>query len=413
MKPLTKFAVGLFVLFGLLPFPSSAQVQRIVIGPAISETAKILKSITKSAREAGEAAEEQLYYFYGERGFEPLWISNVDGTWQISPKVASLTGSFAKADELGLISADYSLPEPTIMSAADAVAYELAVTSAALRFGLDNYGGRIEPRSLSSNLDISRPRPSSEALFSSLGEEYPGRALTALAPQDREFQALLKALKEFSVPAPVVQIAKGASLKPGAIDDRVPSLRERLGQPTAESSPLTYDTKLVDAVRAFQASVGLAADGIVGEATRDALNRAGHVTRDQILVNLEKWRWLPRERGTYRVEVNIPEYRLWVRRDTMTVYETRVVVGTPSNQTPIFYDQIRHVVVNPYWNVPASIARAEIGPQVRRDPGYVARRELELLKGARWSILGRSIGRHFLQDHSHSRSAKSPGLKTL
>ena len=136
--------------------------------------------------------------------------------------------------------------------------------------------------------------------------------------------------------------------------------------------------------------MGLVADGVVGDVTREALNRSGQITREQLLVNLEKWRWLPRERGDYRVEVNIPEFRLWIRRGGEIVHETRVVVGTPANQTPIFYDQIRHVVVNPYWNVPVSIARNEIGPQVRRDPGYLARGEFELLNAGSvidpWSI---------------------------
>ncbi len=378
MTTRTILAAALIVLAGAVPHPAIAEVQRIVIAPAVSETAQALKSSIKASREAKAVGAEQLYYFYGGRGFEPLWISEVAGTWQVSAKLASLSRAFAKAGDLGLESTDYALPAKTIVSTDDAVAYELAVTSAALRFGAENYGGRLEPRSLSSNLDMPRPQLGADDLLAIFDADDPGQALFDLAPREAEFQALLTKLREFKEPAPVVQIAGGASIKPGASDDRVPALRERLGLTAMEDAPGLYDEALVEAVRAFQTNAGLTADGIVGNATREALNSAGQVTREQLLVNLEKWRWLPRERGNYRVEVNIPEYRLWVRRDGEAVHETKVIVGSAEHQTPIFYDQIRHVVVNPYWNVPTSIVRRSIAPQALRNPDFINRGGYEL-----------------------------------
>ena len=371
-------AAALFVVVGAVPRPVIAEVQRIVIAPAVSETAIAVKASIRASREAKAIGAEEIYYFYGGRGFEPLWIREDAGTWQVSPKAATLRQAFATADELGLDPADYGLPDPTIRTTADAVAYELSVTSTALRFGAENYGGRVEPRSLSSNLDMPRPQVPMDALMTILDADDPGQALTALAPRETEFQSLLKMLKEFEAPAPVVQIGEGASIKPGTSDDRVPALRERLGQPAVQDAPAMYDEALVEAVRAFQLNAGLTSDGIVGNATREALNTAGQVTREQILVNLEKWRWLPRNRGNYRVEVNIPEYRLWVLRNGEAVHETKVVVGSAEHQTPVFYDQIRHVVVNPYWNVPTSIVRRTIAPQVLRNRDFITRGGYEL-----------------------------------
>lgn len=369
---------ALLLSVGPMPLPAIAEVRRIVIAPAMSETAQALKASIRASRDAKVVDAERLYFFYGGRGFEPLWISEADGGWQVSAKSASLSDAFAKAGELGLEPADYRLPEPTVTSTEDAVAYELAVTSAALRFGAENYGGRLEPRSLSSNLDMPRPRVAADDLLAIFDGDDPGQALFALAPQEAEFQGLLKALLAFEEPSPVVQIADGASIKPGASDERVAALRERLGQPAVEDAPLLYDEALVEAVRAFQAGAQLTADGIVGNATREALNSAGQITREQLLVNIEKWRWLPRDRGDYRVEVNIPEYRLWVRRNGEAVHETKVVVGSAEHQTPIFCDQIRHVVVNPYWNVPTSIVRRSIAPQALRNPDFITRGGYEL-----------------------------------
>ena len=366
---------------------------RIVIAPAISPAAKLLKTQLSKARDAGAEAAQDLYFFYGGRGFEPVWITGGESGWTVDPKTQALVDLFKGAEALGLDPADYAIgAEAVVATAEDAVAYELALMSSALRFGLDNYGGRLDPRSISPNLDMPRLKPATTDLLQRLSEaDDPAKLLADLAPSEPAFVHLLRLLGDTDEDAPApVEVADGPSIKPGATDDRVASLRQRLGITALDGADLIYDEPLVEAVKSFQASLALTSDGIVGNATRQALNRSGRITREQILVNLEKWRWLPRERGDYRVEVNVPEFRLWIRRDGAVVHETRVVVGTPANQTPIFYDQIRHVVVNPYWNVPVSIARNEIGPQVRRDPGYLSRREFELLSAGKlvdpWSV---------------------------
>ncbi len=365
---------------------------RIVIAPALSPAAKLLKAQLSKARDAKAEAAQDLYFFYGGRGFEPVWLTGGETGWVVNPRTQALVDLFKGADALGLDPADYALSTEQVATIEDAVAYELALMSSALRFGLDNYGGRLDPRSISPNLDMPRLKPATTDLLQRLGEDDdPAKLLADLAPNDPEFAGLLQLLADTDDDGPEpIEIAEGPSIKPGAVDDRVVSLRQRLGIPAIGGADLTYDEQLVEAVKSFQASLALTSDGIVGNATRQALNRSDRITREQILVNLEKWRWLPRQRGDYRVEVNVPEFRLWVRRDGEVVHETRVVVGTPTNQTPIFYDQIRHVVVNPYWNVPVSIARNEIGPQVRRDPGYLSRREFELLNADNlidpWSV---------------------------
>lgn len=357
------------------------QVKRIVIAPALSLAARAVKAALVAQRTEEREGGQDGYFFYGQRGFEPLWLESSSAGWTINANGRSLLVTLGSADELGLSPLDYAFEPTGITSPDEAAVFELELTSAAIRFANDNYGGRLEPRSISRNLDVSPPRLPLPQVLALLEADNPGAALAALAPQDAEFQALLQAWRDFEEPVQVVQIADGPSIKPEMSDPRVAVLRNRLGLPANVESASIYDADLVAAVTAFQAENGLVPDGVLGNATRQTLNRGNAITREQLLVNLEKWRWLPRDRGDYRVEVNIPEFRLWVRRDGMVVHETRVVVGTAKNQTPIFYDQIRHVVVNPYWNVPSSIARGEVGPQVIRDPGYLARRDFELLTG--------------------------------
>jgi murein L,D-transpeptidase YcbB/YkuD len=117
----------------------------------------------------------------------------------------------------------------------------------------------------------------------------------------------------------------------------------------------------------------------MGPATLAALNGGAPVTRADIIANMERWRWMPRELGAFNVLVNIPEFRLTINRDGQPQFTTRVVVGTVKNQTPIFSDNIRHLVVNPYWNVPSSIIKGEVAPAVLRNPGYIDSQNMDLL----------------------------------
>jgi murein L,D-transpeptidase YcbB/YkuD len=139
----------------------------------------------------------------------------------------------------------------------------------------------------------------------------------------------------------------------------------------------------MDAIKAFQEELGLNADGVLGPATVAALNGGGNVSKDDIVANMERWRWAPTEFGDFHVEVNIPEFTVWIMRDGEAVHTTRVVVGTPKNQTPVFSDEIQNIVVNPYWNVPPSIAAGEIKPHLIANPYYLDSQNMEMLAGGK------------------------------
>jgi murein L,D-transpeptidase YcbB/YkuD len=141
-----------------------------------------------------------------------------------------------------------------------------------------------------------------------------------------------------------------------------------------------YDSSLADAVAAFQESSGLPGKGVVNAATRAALNKSVSTAGPaQILINMERWRWEPRELGTRHIYVNIPEFLLRLMDGGRLVHEERIVVGTPKNRTPAFSDEMEYVVFNPYWNVPESILLKEMLPVARRNPEFFARNQLEVV----------------------------------
>ena len=90
----------------------------------------------------------------------------------------------------------------------------------------------------------------------------------------------------------------------------------------------------------------------------------------EIIANMERWRWLPRELGAARVEINIPEFELAVVRDGAVTHRTKVIVGKEDTPTPIFSNALQFIIVNPYWNVPQSIINKEMLPKHGGDLSY-------------------------------------------
>lgn len=381
---------------------------RVVIAPAQSELARTIKtglatayySAAKGSTAYNEA--QKLYFFYGERHFEPIWLDQAtNGDVAFSASAQKILKLFLAAGSEGLRPGDYLTPDLDVAGAKGdplkMAALETAFSGAAMRYAGNIYNGRIRPLSLSENLDIEpKPLDQSALMVQLASSDDPVAVLNALEPTHLEFLALKAALATFdngSADQPV-HIADGKTLKPGMSDDRVPLLRERLKLPAVADT--AYDDALIEAIKAFQGSLGLTTDGIMGPATVAALNGGTAITRNDILANMERWRWMPRDLGAFNVFVNLPEYRLAIYRDGQEVYTTRVVIGATAHQTPIFSNAIQHIVVNPYWNVPASIVRNEIAPKTRANPGYIAGQNMELLYGGKvvsassinWSAVG-------------------------
>jgi murein L,D-transpeptidase YcbB/YkuD len=363
----------------------------VIIAPPQTELAQTIKSglstLYYSAPKASAAYTEaqRLYFFYGSRHFEPIWLDEgANGEVVFSEAANKILKLFERAASEGLRPSDYLTPnlDPSAASGdpMKMAALETAFSGAALRYANHLYNGRIKPQSVSELLDITpKPLDATSLLIQLASSADPATVLSALEPTHPEFLALKQALASFD-DAPAerpTQIAEGPTLRPGMSDPRVPALRTRLGLPAVDG--LVFDDALVEAMKAFQGSLNLDVDGVMGPATLAALNGGLPVTRSDIIANMERWRWMPRDLGDFNVLVNIPEYRLAISRNGVEEYTTRVVVGTTKNQTPVFSDNIRHVVVNPYWNVPSSIIRGEVAPAVLRNPGYIDNQNMDLL----------------------------------
>ncbi|WP_164730374.1 L,D-transpeptidase family protein [Pelagibacterium montanilacus] len=384
----------------------SVEATRIVISPPRNDLAKAIRSDLRAAVDAapqGSRAQteaRELYYFYGARHFEPLWLTESQtGSAEFTDAAHEVIALFENAHLEGLDPDDYltdALVSDFNGELADLTTLEAEFSAAMVRYAQDAYSGRLDPRSVTRNFDIATKRVDEAELLANLaGSANPAAVLASYHPDHREFQALRALLAEHyagEAEEPII-VPGGTMLRPGMSDPRVPVLRERLSvaAPIGEdAAPELYDEPLADAIRAFQGSMNLTVDGVVGPATLQALNGQQGASVGQIVANMERWRWMPEDLGEFHVLVNIPEYHLEVNKFGKTIWDTKVIVGNQTRQTPVFSDEIRHVVTNPYWNVPPTIMREDVMPRVVANPGYLASQNMEALYGGRvidaWSV---------------------------
>ncbi len=176
------------------------------------------------------------------------------------------------------------------------------------------------------------------------------------------------------------------TLRPGIRGPAVQKLRERLAAEgyrcEAETSdPALYDKALARCVEAFQRTHGLDADGLVGRRSVEAFNVPVEARIATLKLNLDRMKWFKERPGRYHILVNIPEFAMRFFDRATPVQKMRVVVGKPGHETPIFYNRVKRITLNPYWRIPPSIVRREIVPRLIADPHYAQKRRIEIHTG--------------------------------
>lgn len=366
------------------------------------------------------AAEiEALAGFYAARDFRPVWLEAGPEGAVVQPRVAALSKLAADAEQEGLDAVRLLSALPIRISGAipaeRLIETDLAISVAAFLYARDARGGRIEPSRLSGMLTPELTLPKPAELLASIADLPADRVTAALHgyhPQHPGYRALraelMKLREEMSAPILTGSVAglagaphplsaglpakwlEGPALAFGKPDPRVPHLRSRLGLP-AEGGEI-YDAELRKAVISFQRVNGLTPNGRITPKTRAALENPQtpltdserkpdkQVLANTIIANMERWRWLPVDLGEFHVFVNVPDFKLQIVQDGRSVHETRVIVGKPQTQTPVFSDEMEHLIVNPSWGVPPSILKKEFLPKLATDPDYATRRGFEVIR---------------------------------
>ncbi|MCC3160306.1 L,D-transpeptidase family protein [Hymenobacter sp. 15J16-1T3B] len=363
--------------------------------------------------------------FYKERDGRLGWFKN----HELVPQTERMLSELNKAGENGLDPKKYRVVDfeqlfAQIKKAPDTTArnalekeIDVALSATYFNWADDFYRGIVDPREVK-NIDWKVKRNKiklHKALMTILQERESTYPYYEFAPLHPEYDRLRKALANYRAmqrnggwqPVPAVK----KPLRVGDSSSVVPAVRRRLlgfnpdgtpnpavsnapvqavpvsnkpGQP-ASAAPREshkYDAELAEAVKAFQQQTGLKSDGRLTPETVNMLNIPLQRRIDQIIVNMERWRWIPKRFEPNYLLVNIPDYHMWVYENGKPALDMRVIVGKTLNATPVFSDKMEYVVLAPYWNVPFSIIDKELRNKLAADPnGTLDRLDMEVVKG--------------------------------
>jgi L,D-transpeptidase YcbB len=369
--------------------------------------ASVRQAIDSAPAPAGMAPLrwQMIQAVYRERKFAPLWTTLDKPSERGLEFINAITG----AESQGLRPSEYHLktlrdllaraydPKLARDSIPGALSrLDLQLTSTFFEYGTHLFSGRLDPAAVDSGWYIAERRSGVDTLLLlGLTRDKFSDMVAPLYPKWEEYGRLVLALAQYrtlearggwdAIPVPPVRAKY--KLEPGDVDSLVPLIRRRLlvtGELTdsAFSDPYRYDSVMAGAVAVFQDRHGLEMDSIVGRGTIEAMNVPVSMRIGQIELNMERYRWLPDNLGPRHILVNIPDYHLYAYDEGKEVFQMRVVVGKDfDNPTPVFADSMSYIVFRPYWNVPSRILKEEIVPSARRDTGYIAKNNYEILRG--------------------------------
>ena len=335
--------------------------------------------------------KDQLYWakeFYKESGSNLGWFKNNElvpqaaqlmkiidqaGEDALNPKdykVKDINGLIAKLKESKLDSAKFNEAEREL---------DLALTNTYFLWANDFYRGRIIPKKNKNvEWDVKRNKIKlHKALATVLKLRESKYDYADFKPLHKEYSYLKSALARYRK----IQSEGGwprvlaGTYKLGDSVAKVAVLRKRL----IGDSSAKFDQNLLDAVKKFQTNQGLNPNGKLTKETIQLLNIPIQDRIQTIILNMERWRWIPKSFEEDYLLVNIPEYKLHIFEKGKEKFNMRVIVGKTLNSTPIFSDKLEYVVLSPYWNVPISIIKAELAPKMVSNPNYLNKLDMEVV----------------------------------
>jgi L,D-transpeptidase YcbB len=355
------------------------------------------KSVRYFDRKAERSAVEK---FYTARDFAPLWTQG----GVVTETGKGVISRLKDAASDGLNAADYPVPDFAAATNPDALAEaELKLTSSMLDYARQAQSGRMHYSQVSGDIQYpEHPTDPSEVLANVTTAKDASAALDSYNPPQKLYRELKAKLAELRGQGngPVIQEGPALKFTPSrkkqaAVemeDPRVPQLRAKLGV-TENADDTHYDAVVAEAVRRFQEGAELRPTGVLDDRTVQAINSPKRGRQiDTLVVNMERWRWLPRDLGAPSIGdayviLNIPDYTLKVMQHGAQVWTTRVVTGKPGiHATPLMTETMKFITVNPTWNVPPSIIYNEYLPALQQDPTVLDRMGLKLDRASDGSI---------------------------
>lgn len=348
-------------LGGMASAPIPAQAQQVTA---------LMQSIAEAASKNKDLSE-----FYRATGYKPLFTDN---SGKARTRRQALLRAIQSAETHGLAPYDTSLLKANlraIKSDRDLGRAEVALAELFLDYARDMQTGQLVPSRVDSGIVRQVPYRSAVDLLANFAKSNPQGYLKKLVPTSPEYTRLLKEkanLERVIGKGGWGQEVPNGKYEPGQSSNGVVILRNRLMAmgylPRSQST--VYDANMQKAVQLFQLRHGLAADGVAGPGTIKELNTSPEKRLASILVAMERERWTNMERGQRHIWVNLTDFTAKIIDNNKVTFETRSVIGATDSdrRSPEFSDVMEHMVINPTWNVPRSIATKEYLPLLKKNP---------------------------------------------
>ncbi len=324
--------------------------------------------------------------FYAMRDYQPVWVQDD----KMSPELDIAIAFIATAEQEGLDSKDYGLEQLLHLRKQSSegptpLELELHTTQAVLTLAGDLRRGRLIASKADPDWHIQQQAfDPVDYLQKAISSGNLKSFLEDLPPKIKDYQLMKQALAHYRE-----QVVRGINwtdipeiplIRPNMNHPAIPQIRTRIaqafaihGNPEYDIAPSKnekYDDRLVNAIKVFQDQHGLNADGVIGKNTRAALNKTPEQKILQLRINMERLRWLPRELGDRYLLVNIAGFRLTAIEYGKHILDMRIIVGRGYRSTPSFNSLISHLILNPYWNIPNSIAHKDLLPKQQNNSNY-------------------------------------------
>jgi murein L,D-transpeptidase YcbB/YkuD len=318
--------------------------------------------------------------------------TNYKAVWQSDEKRKTILDELSKSEEEGLNPADYDIKTlqdyEKKFNTLDLLS--LAKYDVALTYNFEKYlshitNGKLSPQELYGNWDLKKNKiDTNETLTQLLESDSLTTKIEQLKPQHIVYKSLKKALRLIeSFPKDdfkTIEITR--KITPNDTNSSVIAVKKRLiywkDLRAKDSLSTIYDNETILAVKKFQSRHGLAADAIIGKGTIAALNYSKKQRKQQIIANLERWKWYPKEMTNEYIVINIPDYRLTLVKNRDTLRTHKVIVGRAKRKTPILSSKLTQAVFNPTWTVPPTILREDVIPAILKSRNYLSNTNIRL-----------------------------------
>ena len=373
--PALKAGVFALALGGMTGLAAPAQAQVGAFKQAVAEAA---------------SASEPVAQFYRDTKFEPIWTGSDESS---RLRRAALFRALEEAGTHGLPDRSAEIADlmnilRNVQTPRDLGRAEVAMSRALVNYAADLQTGLLEPRRIDEGIVRKKHQPDFASYLTGIRDQAPVAFLRSLAPQNPQYQALLRekmrleALQAAGGWGPTVSAKK---LERGDQGGAVIALRNRLIEMgyLERSASLRYDTALEGAVQKFQAAHGLEADGVAGAGTIAEINKPVSARLKSVLVAMERERWLTPDRGERHILVNQTDFTAKIIDNGEVTFQTRSVIGKDHSdrRSPEFSDVMEHMVINPSWYVPRSIITKEYLPKLKANPNAVGHIEITDSRG--------------------------------